>query len=134
MGRALIQSHRTSFDLNWPFKHNSTASEDLAYPCSDCAGWDPSLIGNTESAQGWEPTAGVTLTAAGPICPGVGTMPVSLASGCQLALSGSTAALLINPIVCLLWVSLLLPCSHVSWISEWFLPVKEYYLTIVCTP
>lgn len=38
--RALTQSHRTSFDLNWPFKHNSIASEDLAYPSSDCAGWD----------------------------------------------------------------------------------------------
>lgn len=33
-------SQETSFDLNWPFKHNSTASEDLAYPFSDCAGWD----------------------------------------------------------------------------------------------
>lgn len=113
-----MQSYRTFFDLNWPFKHNSTASEDLAYPCSDCAGWDPSLIRNTESAQGWEPTAGVTLTAAGPICPGVGRMPISLASGCQLSFSGSTAALLINPIFCLLRVSLLLSCSHVSWINE----------------
>lgn len=43
-------------------------------------------------------------------------------------------ALLINPIVCLLWVSLMLPYSHISGISEWFLSVKEYYLSIVCIP
>lgn len=97
MGRALTQSHRTSFDLNWPFKHNSTASEDLAFPFSDCAGWDLELIGNTESAPHWEPTAGVTLTDAGPICPSLGRMPVSLASGCQLSFSGSTAGFADKP-------------------------------------
>ena len=42
--------------------------------------------------------------------------------------------LLINLLVGLLWVSLLLLWSHASWITDWFLSIKEYYLSIIFIP
>lgn len=42
--------------------------------------------------------------------------------------------LLINLPVGLLWVSLLLLWSHASSITEWFLSIKEYYLSIIFIP